>query len=190
MVGHNCRLQNGVSVFKGVILDDDVFVGPNVTFTNVKRPRATISQHGRYLSTRVMRGATLGAACTILPGLTIGRYCIVGAGAVVTADVPEFAVVVGNPARQIGWADAQVRGRGRKKNYGTYTQKELRVVTINRKRVQLIDQGNKAVRDLEFGKNGRGPGGLGVPDLFGSMSDMSSDDAGVSGKDESDYDFD
>lgn len=102
-VGRGCRVQNHVSLFEGVELDDDVFVGPSATFTNVKNPRAHVSRRTEFQTTRVRRGATIGANATILPGVTLGAYAFVGAGAVVTRDVPSFALVVGVPARLAGW---------------------------------------------------------------------------------------
>lgn len=102
-VGSRVKLQNHVSVFDGVTLEDDVFCGPGVVFTNVKNPRATVSRRGEFRATRVRRGATLGANCTVLPGVTIGEYAFVAAGATVTRDVPDFALVVGVPARRVSW---------------------------------------------------------------------------------------
>lgn len=102
-VGNNVKLQNNVSLFTGVQLEDDVFCGPNLTFTNVVNPRSAVSRRNEYQQTLVRRGATLGANATILCGHTIGRHAFVGAGAVVTKDVPDYALVVGNPARQMGW---------------------------------------------------------------------------------------
>jgi UDP-2-acetamido-3-amino-2,3-dideoxy-glucuronate N-acetyltransferase len=103
VVGAGCKVQNNVSIYEGVELEHSVFVGPSCVFTNVERPRAEVSQKHAYRKTRVGRGATLGANSTILCGVTLGRYCFVGAGAVVTRDVPDHALVVGNPARQVGW---------------------------------------------------------------------------------------
>lgn len=102
-IGDRCKIQNNVSVYKGVILEDDVFCGPSVVFTNVFNPRAHIRRMDEIRLTLVKKGATLGANCTILCGNTIGSYAFVGAGAVVTKDVKDYALVVGNPARQIGW---------------------------------------------------------------------------------------
>lgn len=103
VVGDRCKIQNNVSVYDGVVLEDDVFVGPSAVFTNVRNPRAHVSRRDEYEPTRVGRGATIGANATIVCGTTLGEYAFVGAGAVVTADVPAHALVVGNPARQMGW---------------------------------------------------------------------------------------
>ncbi len=102
-VGNNVKVQNNVSLFTGVVIEDDVFCGPNLTFTNVINPRSAVSRRNEYQSTLVRKGATLGANATILCGHAIGRYAFVGAGAVVTKDVPDYALVAGNPARRIGW---------------------------------------------------------------------------------------
>ena len=103
VIGSNVKIQNNVSVYDNVTLQDDVFCGPSMVFTNVYNPRAAVSRKHEYRDTLVKRGATLGANCTIVCGVTIGAYAFVGAGAVVTRDVPDFALVVGNPAKIIGW---------------------------------------------------------------------------------------
>jgi UDP-2-acetamido-3-amino-2,3-dideoxy-glucuronate N-acetyltransferase len=103
-IGNGCRIQNNVSLYDGVTLEDDVFLGPSCVFTNVVHPRAHVSRKDEFASTLVRRGATIGANATIVCGVTIGEYAMVGAGAVVTRDVPSFALVVGTPARRIGWA--------------------------------------------------------------------------------------
>ncbi|MDC8783946.1 acyltransferase [Roseateles koreensis] len=102
-IGHNVRIQNNVSVYDAVTLEDDVFCGPSMVFTNVYNPRAAVARKAEYRHTRVRQGATLGANCTIVCGHEVGRYAFVGAGAVVQKDVPDFALVVGVPARQVGW---------------------------------------------------------------------------------------
>jgi len=102
-IGENVKVQNNVSVYDAVTLEDDVFCGPSMVFTNVRNPRAAVSRKSEYRRTLVRRGATLGANCTIVCGTTIGRYAFVGAGAVVSRDVPDFALVIGVPARQVGW---------------------------------------------------------------------------------------
>ncbi len=103
VVGDNVKIQNNVSVYKGITLEDDVFCGPSMVFTNVMNPRSAVPRKDEFMPTLVKKGATLGANCTIVCGSTIGRYAFVGAGAVVTKDVPDHAIVVGNPARVTGW---------------------------------------------------------------------------------------
>jgi len=102
-IGNNVKIQNGVSVYDGVTLEDDVFCGPGMVFTNVYNPRSAIARKCEYRTTVVRQGATLGANCTIVCGVQIGQHAFVGAGAVVNSDVPSFALVVGVPAKQIGW---------------------------------------------------------------------------------------
>jgi UDP-2-acetamido-3-amino-2,3-dideoxy-glucuronate N-acetyltransferase len=102
-VGANCKIQNNVSIYDGVTLEDDVFCGPSVVFTNVTNPRAEVSRRDEYKQTLIKRGATIGANATIVCGVELGNYSFVGAGAVVTKDVPAHALVVGNPAKRIGW---------------------------------------------------------------------------------------
>jgi UDP-2-acetamido-3-amino-2,3-dideoxy-glucuronate N-acetyltransferase len=103
VIGDNVHIQNNVCVYDAVTLEDDVFCGPSMVFTNVLNPRAQVSRRHEYRPTLVRRGATLGANCTIVCGCTIGRYAFVGAGAVVTCDVPDFALMLGVPARRAGW---------------------------------------------------------------------------------------
>ena len=102
-IGNNVKIQNNVSLYTGVILEDDVFCGPSMVFTNVVNPRSHVSRKDEYRDTVVRRGASLGANSTIVCGHTIGRYAFIGAGTVVTKDVPDFALVVGNPGRIAGW---------------------------------------------------------------------------------------
>ena len=102
-VGDGCKIQNNVSLYAGVVLEDDVFCGPSCVFTNVLTPRAFVERKNEFLTTRVCKGATIGANATILCGITIGRYAMIGAGTVVTKDVPDHALMVGNPARRRGW---------------------------------------------------------------------------------------
>ena len=102
-IGDNVKIQNNVSVYDAVTLEDDVFCGPSMVFTNVFNPRSAVVRKNEYRRTLVRRGATLGANCTIVCGTTIGRHAFVGAGAVVTHDVPDFALVTGVPARHVGW---------------------------------------------------------------------------------------
>jgi UDP-2-acetamido-3-amino-2,3-dideoxy-glucuronate N-acetyltransferase len=102
-IGNNVRIQNNVSVYDAVVLEDDVFCGPSMVFTNVINPRSHISRKQEYRRTLVKHGATIGANATIVCGNTVGRYAMVGAGAVVTSDIPDFALVLGVPARRVGW---------------------------------------------------------------------------------------
>ncbi len=103
VIGDHVKIQNNVSVYDAVTLEDDVFCGPSMVFTNVYNPRAAVPRKDEYRRTLVQRGATLGANCTVVCGTTVGRWAFVGAGAVVQRDVPDFALVVGVPARRIGW---------------------------------------------------------------------------------------
>lgn len=103
-IGDGCRIQNNVSVFDGVTLEEDVFLGPSCVFTNVKHPRAHVPRKDEYDPTLVGRGATVGANATVVCGVAIGAYAMIGAGAVVARDIPPYAIVVGAPAHQIGWA--------------------------------------------------------------------------------------
>ncbi len=103
IIGNRCKIQNNVSLYKGVTLEEDVFCGPSMVFTNVFNPRAHIRRMDEARPTIVKKGATLGANCTIVCGHTIGAYAFVGAGAVVITDVPDYALFVGNPAKQTGW---------------------------------------------------------------------------------------
>jgi UDP-2-acetamido-3-amino-2,3-dideoxy-glucuronate N-acetyltransferase len=104
VIGRGCKIQNHVSLFDGVTLDDDVFLGPSCVFTNVKHPRAHVDRKHAYVPTRVGRGATIGANATIVCGVSIGAYAMIGAGAVVAHDVPPHGLMVGVPARRAGWA--------------------------------------------------------------------------------------
>lgn len=103
VMGNNVKIQNNVSVYTGVICEDDVFLGPSVVFTNVLNPRSEVNRKNSYQKIIVEKGATIGANATIVCGISLGRYCFIGAGAVVIRDVPAYALVVGNPARQTGW---------------------------------------------------------------------------------------
>lgn len=103
VLGNNVKVQNNVSIYTGVICEDDVFLGPSMVFTNVMNPRSAINRKNQYAKTVVKKGASIGANATIVCGHDIGAFAFIGAGAVVTKNVPDFALVVGNPARQIGW---------------------------------------------------------------------------------------
>lgn len=103
VLGKNVKVQNNVSIYTGVVCEDDVFIGPSVVFTNIVNPRSAINRRNQYIATRVEKGASIGANATIICGNTIGQYAFIGAGTVVTKDVSPYALVVGNPAQQIGW---------------------------------------------------------------------------------------
>lgn len=102
-IGNNVKIQNNVSIYEGVVLEDEVFCGPSCVFTNVSTPRSHISRRDEFQTTLVRRGATIGANATVVCGITLGEYAFLGAGAVVTSDVPAFALMVGVPARRVGW---------------------------------------------------------------------------------------
>ncbi len=102
-IGNNVKVQNNVSIYEGVTLEDDVFCGPSCVFTNVMNPRSHVSRKAEYRTTLVRRGATIGANATIICGVTLGQYAFIGAGAVITDDVPAYSLMVGVPARRIGW---------------------------------------------------------------------------------------
>lgn len=103
IIGDGVKIQNNVSVYNSVIVEDDCFLGPSMVFTNVINPRAHIERKHEYRTTLLKKGSTIGANATIVCGITLGKYCLVGAGAVVIRDVPDFALIVGNPSKQIGW---------------------------------------------------------------------------------------
>ena len=103
VLGNNVKVQNNVSIYTGVICEDDVFLGPSMVFTNVINPRSAINRRGQYLKTVVKQGASIGANATIVCGNDIGKFAFIGAGAVVTKNVPDYALLIGNPARQTGW---------------------------------------------------------------------------------------
>jgi UDP-2-acetamido-3-amino-2,3-dideoxy-glucuronate N-acetyltransferase len=118
-IGRNVKIQNNVSVYDNVTLEDDVFCGPSMVFTNVYNPRSHVSRKNEYRNTLIRKGATLGANCTVVCGVTVGEYAFVGAGAVVIRDVPDFALIVGVPGRHVGWMsrhgarlDLPVKGMG------------------------------------------------------------------------------
>ncbi|MFY8019599.1 MAG: acyltransferase [Bacteroidia bacterium] len=113
VLGNNVKVQNNVSIYTGVVCEDDVFLGPSMVFTNVINPRSAVVRRNEYQQTLVKRGASIGANATIVCGVNIGMYAMIGAGTVVIKDVPDYALVVGNPARQIGW----VSEHGNKLNF-------------------------------------------------------------------------
>jgi UDP-2-acetamido-3-amino-2,3-dideoxy-glucuronate N-acetyltransferase len=102
-LGKNVKIQNNVSIYTGVECEDDVFLGPSMVFTNILNPRSAVIRRDQYVKTLMQKGASVGANATIICGNKIGKYCLIGAGAVITKDVPDYALLVGNPAKQIGW---------------------------------------------------------------------------------------
>src|SRR5215212_1376710 len=102
-IGSNVKVQNNVAIYTGTVIEDDVFLGPSCVLTNVTNPRSQVKRHSLYETTHLKRGCTVGANATIVCGVTIGKYAFVGAGSVVTKNIPDYALVVGNPARQVGW---------------------------------------------------------------------------------------
>ena len=103
ILGNNVKVQNNVSIYTGVVCEDDVFLGPSMVFTNIVNPRSAVIRKDQYIRTLVQQGVTIGANATIICGNTLGAFCFIGAGAVVTRDVPPYALVVGNPGKQVGW---------------------------------------------------------------------------------------
>lgn len=103
VLGNNVKIQNNVSLYTGVICEDDVFLGPSMVFTNISNPRSAIIRRDSYIETLVKKGASIGANATIVCGNTLGKFCLIGAGTVVTKEVPDYALIVGNPGKQIGW---------------------------------------------------------------------------------------
>jgi UDP-2-acetamido-3-amino-2,3-dideoxy-glucuronate N-acetyltransferase len=103
IIGNNVKVQNNVSIYTGTIIEDDVFLGPSCVLTNVTNPRSQVNRHALYEKTLIRRGATVGANATIVCGIELGRYCFIGAGAVVVRNVPDYSLVLGNPGRRVGW---------------------------------------------------------------------------------------
>ena len=103
VIGNNVKVQNNVSIYNGTIIEDDVFLGPSCVLTNVSNPRSQVKRHSLYEKTTIRRGATVGANATIVCGIELGRYCFIGAGAVVIHNVPDYALILGNPGRKAGW---------------------------------------------------------------------------------------
>ena len=137
IIGNNVKVQNNVSIYSGVECEDDVFLGPSMVFTNVINPRSHINRRNNYMKTLVMKGATIGANATIICGNNIGKFSFIGAGSVVTKDVPDYALMVGNPARQIGWMS----------EYGNkliFQNDKYSICSVSKKKYKLID--NKLIK--------------------------------------------
>jgi len=137
-LGNQVKIQNNVSVYTGVICEDDVFLGPSMVFTNVINPRSAVNRRGSYDTTLVKKGATIGANATIVCGTTLGEFSFVGAGTVVTKDVPAYALVVGNPSRQIGWMSEY----GQRLNFD---EEGFATCTESNEKYQLINNNIKKV---------------------------------------------
>ena len=140
VIGENCKVQNNVSIYDNVTLEDDVFCGPSMVFTNVYNPRSAVSRKDEYRDTLIKRGATLGANCTIVCGVTVGEFAFVGAGAVINRDVKPYALMVGVPARQVGWMSEHgerlalpLTGDGEATDAVTGARYELRAGTVTRR---------------------------------------------------------
>lgn len=118
ILGNNVKVQNNVSIYEGVICEDDVFLGPSMVFTNVINPRSAVNRRGEYMTTIVKKGASIGANATIVCGNNIGKYAFIGAGTVVTKEILDYALVVGNPSKQVGW----VSEYGHRLNFDTYNK--------------------------------------------------------------------
>ncbi len=138
VIGNNVKIQNNVSVYDNVTLEDDVFCGPSMVFTNVYNPRSAVTRKHEYRDTVVKRGATLGANCTIVCGVTIGEYAFIGAGAVVNENVPAYALMVGVPARQIGWMSRF----GERLEFNQEGSSTLRAVCKRTGQVYVMHEGN------------------------------------------------
>jgi UDP-2-acetamido-3-amino-2,3-dideoxy-glucuronate N-acetyltransferase len=129
-IGDNVKIQNNVSLYSGLTCEDDVFVGPSVVFTNIVNPRSEVNRKSEFKKTLVKKGATLGANSTILCGITVGKYAFIGAGAVVTKDIPDYALVVGNPSKLTGWmsqAGAKL----------SFNEKGVGICSLTREKYQL-----------------------------------------------------
>lgn len=138
-LGNNVKVQNNVSIYTGVTCEDDVFLGPSMVFTNVTNPRSAVNRKSEYAKTIVKKGATIGANATIVCGHDIGEYAFIGAGTVVTKDVPDYALVVGNPAKQIGWMS----------QYGHRLEFDKDGIAVCKESGKKYELKNKTVRILE-----------------------------------------
>lgn len=138
VIGNNVKIQNNVSLYTGVTCDDDVFLGPSCVFTNVINPRSSVNRRGQYLRTHVGKGATIGANATIVCGHDIGEYAFIGAGAVVTKTVLPYALVVGNPAKQIGWmSESGVRLNFDSENISICSESKVKYKLVDNKLIKI-----------------------------------------------------
>lgn len=144
VIGNNVKIQNNVSVYDNVTLEDDVFCGPSMVFTNVYNPRSAVTRKHEYRDTLVKRGATLGANCTIICGVTIGEYAFIGAGAVVKEDIAPYALMVGVPARQIGWMSKF----GERLDFQKEGSAPPRAVCIKTGQIYILHENNRVLTSL------------------------------------------
>jgi len=166
IIGNNVKIQNNVSVYAGVVIEDDVFLGPSCVLTNVTNPRSQINRHSLYERTHLKRGCTIGANATIVCGVTIGRYAFVAAGSVVTTDVPDYGLMIGNPARRAGWMSRHGHRLGQADNDGIsqcpesgYRYKEnasgeLRCLDLDEEAAlpTKFTKGNKSYKELKLNR--------------------------------------
>lgn len=145
-IGNRVKVQNNVSIYTGCELEDEVFLGPSCVLTNVSNPRSQINRHSLYEKTLFRRGATVGANATVIPGITLGRYCFIGAGAVVIKDVPDYALILGNPGRQKGWMSRHGHVLKEPDRDG------IMVCPESGFRYQLLDAAGSKVQDARFRK--------------------------------------
>ncbi|BDS15254.1 acyltransferase [Aureispira anguillae] len=139
ILGNNVKVQNNVSIYTGVICEDDVFLGPSMVFTNVINPRSAVVRRGQYRSTLVKKGASIGANATIICGNTIGEFALVGAGAVVTKDIAPYALVVGNPSKQVGWVSEYGHRLAFDKNNLAHCPESQQVYQLENEQVTRIE---------------------------------------------------
>lgn len=157
VIGNNVKVQNNVAIYTGTIIEDDVFLGPSCVLTNVTNPRSQVNRHSLYEKTIIRRGATVGANATIVCGITLGRYCFISAGAVVTKDVPDYALMIGVPARQKGWMSRhghilKPRGDGRMICPESGFEYELmKVDGVEQIRCLTLDEEAPLPKDLRLG---------------------------------------
>lgn len=150
-IGNNVKIQNNVSVYSGCTIEDDVFLGPSCVLTNVTNPRSQVNRRSIYEPTLIRRGATIGANATIVCGITLGRYCFIAAGTTVTKDVPDYALVVGNPGRQKGWMSRHGHKLSEPDSEGVYTCPESQLrYTFENGRMRCLDLGEDIVLPEEL----------------------------------------
>lgn len=157
VIGNNVKIQNNVSVYTGTVLEDDVFLGPSCVLTNVTNPRSQVNRHSLYETTLIRKGATIGANATIVCGRTIGRYAFVAAGAVITKDVPDYALMVGTPAKRVGWMSRHGHklDQQNKEGFMICPESGLRYQLINNETLKCVDlpEEEPLPEEMKIGKN-------------------------------------